>query len=110
MSWIPPVVADLSAEVHENTGITPVTERITPTLWRVTIENARVKNVIEFKQTSGGRWTWKKSILLVDGEPHPTVDTHEKYYDLLLNTDAVLAREREEAAEAPHSHSHTHSH
>ncbi|GAA3196050.1 hypothetical protein [Actinocorallia longicatena] len=112
MSWMPPAVAELSAEVHENTGITPGVERVGSELWRMTIENERVKNVIDFKRTSGARWVWKKSILTVDGEPFPPRDTHAEFYDLFLNTDAVLERlgAEEEPEHAGHGHGHGHGH
>ncbi|GAB3657814.1 hypothetical protein GCM10027589_18040 [Actinocorallia lasiicapitis] len=111
MSWMPPAVADLSAEVHENIGITPEVERVGAELWRMTIANDRVKNVIDFKRTSGSRWIWKKSVLLVDGEPFPPRDTHAEFYDLFLNTDAVLTRlDSEDPSEADHGHGHGHGH
>ncbi|MDX6740693.1 hypothetical protein [Actinocorallia sp. A-T 12471] len=111
MSWMPPAVADLSAEVEENLRIAPVIERVGSDVWRMTIENERVKNVIDFKRTSGSRWIWKKSILLVDGEPYPPRDTHEEFYDLFLNTDEALERAAaEEPAEHGHGHGHGHGH
>lgn len=91
--WRPPAVEALIAEVARETGTEPTVQRVTRALWRVTIENDRVKNVLDFKQTPGGRFVTGKSTLWVDGQERPLCKTHAEFYDLFLNTADVLARE-----------------